>query len=165
MSLVKYRNNRMFSEMRKQIQKQYKITSSQMFFNYTCTHCIKSTFALHFYIGCHVGNRSCNAGIETNDVIAAWLFIHHLIRCPVDSIKSFFWYKPFHFNSKLIQCPSKVDSMQTEATIWYTTLRYLAVENHYRISTLRIEKMFHCEARLTSFRIGLVSEKKFIIFS
>ena len=42
--LFKLRNNEMFSEMGKQIRKQYKITSSQMFFNHVKVARVKVIF-------------------------------------------------------------------------------------------------------------------------
>ena len=103
--LFKLRNNGMFSETGEQIQKQYKITSSQMFFNY-----VKSTFALLFRIRCHV-----NRLLGWKPTIAAWLFVRHLKRCPVDSILSCFdtscfasiRSSQFDTDLQLIQCKLK----------------------------------------------------------
>ena len=69
------------------------------------------------------------------------------VRPPSQTVSSWFdtksfRYKSFHYNSKSIRWPSKVDSMQTEVTIHYKTVRYmyLTVWNYYRISMPRIAK-------------------------
>ena len=67
-TLLKLINNAMFSKTGKQFQKQYKITSSQMFFKD-----IKSTFLLLIRIGCHV-----NRLLGWKPTIVAQLFICNL---------------------------------------------------------------------------------------
>ena len=104
-----------------------------MFFNYE-----KSTFVLPFCIGCHV-----NRLLQLKPTIAAWLFVRHLKWCPIDSIQSCF--DTNHFTSIWSRCNTHLKLiwwMQTEVTIQYKTLRYLAVWNHYRISRLAIDKRY-----------------------
>ena len=92
----------MISETGKQIRKQYKITSSQVFFTY-----IKTTFVLlflHWMPGKHI------AGIKTINCSLA-------VSPPSQTVSSWFDTKLFQYNSKSIRYPPKVDSTQTEVII------------------------------------------------
>ena len=54
----------------------------------------------------------------------------------------------------------------TEFTNRYKTKLPGSLKSLNRISTQAIlDNLFHCQARLTSLQIWLVSEKKFIVFS
>ena len=73
-----------------------------------CFFLIMSTFALLFRIGCHVNRllgwqrpNDCSLAVHPpSQTVSGWF-----------DTKSF-RYNPFHFNSKSIWYPSKVDSMQ-----------------------------------------------------
>ena len=107
MNLFKLRNNgiRFFLKRWNKFKNSKKITSSQMFFNY-----MKSIFAFLFRIGCHV-----NRLLGWKPTIAAWLFIHHLKRCPVDSLQSWFDTKLCRID---FRCVSKSTSICVETTLF-----------------------------------------------
>ena len=69
-----------------------------------------------------------------NQQLQPWLFVRHLWQTKSSRYKSFYMY----FNSKSIQYPSKVNSMQTE--VMHYSIQNLKVLEINRISTLRINK-------------------------
>ena len=93
-------NNLMFSERGKQFRKQYRLTFSQMFLDYKVNFCTNSSHWM-----------SCKqiAGMKTNK--------YSVVVCPSSQMVSgrfdtkSFRYKSFHYNSKSIRFPSKVNSM------------------------------------------------------
>ena len=115
---------------------------------------VKGLISLHFLfcIGCHVNRWSQIAGMKTN---SCSLGCSSAISNDVQSIK-------------VVLLQSKVDSMQTEV-MHYSIQNLKIPEIIIEFPRLELQAMpndlFHSEVRLTSFWIGLVSEKKFIVFS
>ena len=115
-------NDLMFSERGKQFRKQYKLTFSHMFLDYKVNFCTNSSHWMSCKQIAGMKTNKCSMAVSpSSQMVSGWF-----------NTKSF-RYKSFHYNSKSIRFPSKVNTMHANQSHFSLkkTLRYLAVWNYY----------------------------------